>query len=221
MMPHYQCFGNNSPQLTKQRQHGPFLLQRPGIRGRAVRRQTAFVADTHRMPVVILAMRAHLLYRSSTVNLTVTGNVKMVTDIFEAAMMDMVMAASLEIQVPPLGGGGTMDDDKCYLTHTGRLNAALYSYDAAYSGSHCDNNFENDAPSGFSFLIFHEGKVLKGDTLKNNKDRGRKGLSPPPRLRQPVLWAFSVDRPQPFPPSRRAARQPARHGWQRVGTPVR
>ena len=119
MMPHYQRFGSNSPQLTKQRQHGPFLLQRPGIRGRAVRRQTAFVADAHRMPVVILAMRTHLLYWSSTVNLTVTGDVKMVTDIFEITMMNMIMAASLEIQVPPRGGGGTMDDDKCYLTHTG------------------------------------------------------------------------------------------------------
>ena len=119
MMPHYQRFGNNRPQLTEQRQHGGFLLQRPGILGGAVRRQTSFVADAHRMPVVILAMRAHLLYRSATMNLTVTGNIKMISDIFEATMVNMVMAASLEIQVPPLRGGGTMDDDKCYFTHIG------------------------------------------------------------------------------------------------------
>lgn len=109
-------------------------------------------------------MRARFLYRPATVDLTVTGNVEMVADIFEATVVYMVVAAGLEIQVPPLGGGGTMDDDKCNFTHGGRLNATLYTYDAAYSGCHCDNNFENDALGRFSFLIFHKGKVLKGDT---------------------------------------------------------
>ena len=55
----------------------------------------------------------------------------MVTDILETAVVDMVVAAGLEIQVPPLRGGGTMDDDQCYLAHTGRLNTTLYTYDAA------------------------------------------------------------------------------------------
>lgn len=139
------------------------------------------------MPVVILAMCTYVLYRPAAMNLTVTGDVKMVSDIFETTMMNMIMAASFEIQVPPLRGGGTMDDDKCYFTHTGRLNAALYSYDAAYSGCHCDNNFENDAPGRFSFLIFHKGKVLKGDTLKNKQDRGGGNNPIPPQLRQSAL----------------------------------
>lgn len=118
-MPYNNCSWQDGPQLSKQRQHGSFLFQRPCVRGNTVGRQASFVTDTHRMSVVILAMRAHLLYRSAKVDLTITGDVKMVTDIFEATMMNMIMAASLEIQVPPLRGGGTMDNDKCYFTHTG------------------------------------------------------------------------------------------------------
>lgn len=119
-------------------------------------------------------MRVRFLYRSAAVDLAISCDVEMVADIAEATVVYMVVAAGFEIQVPPLGGGGTMDDDKCYFTHGGRLNATLYTYDAAYSGCHCDNNFENDAPGRFSFLIFHKGKVLKGDTLKNKQDMGER-----------------------------------------------
>ena len=56
------------------------------------------------------------------------------------------MAAGFKVQVSPLRGGGTMDDDQCYFTHPGRLNATLYTYDAAYGGRHCDDYFEDEAP---------------------------------------------------------------------------
>lgn len=106
---------------------------------------------------MVLAMRPHFLYRSATVNLAVARDVEMVTDVTEATVVDMVVAAGFKVQVSPLRGGGTMDDDQCYLAHTGRLNTTLYTYDAAYSSCHCNDNFQDGAPSRFSFLIFHKG----------------------------------------------------------------
>lgn len=98
------------------------------------------------MAVMVLAMRPHFLYRSATVNLVVARDVEMVTDVTEATVVDMVVAAGFKVQVSPLRGGGTMDDDQCYFTHPGRLNATLYTYDAAYGGRHCDDYFEDEAP---------------------------------------------------------------------------
>ena len=154
-MSYNDCFGQDSPQLPQQRQQGRFLFQCPCVRGYAAGRQASFIADADRMPVVVLAVRSDSLQRASAVNPAVARDVEMVTDILETAVVDMVVATGLEIQVPPLGGGGTMDDDQCYLTHAGRLNATLYAYDAAYGGSYCDDNFQDGAPDRFFLLIFH------------------------------------------------------------------
>ena len=56
------------------------------------------------MPVVVLAVRSDSLQRASAVNPAVARDVEMVTDILETAVVDMVVAAGLEIQVPPLRG---------------------------------------------------------------------------------------------------------------------
>lgn len=156
-MSYNDCFGQDSPQLPEQGQQGRFLFQCPCVRGYAAGRQAPFITDADRMPVVVLAVRSDSLQRASAMNPAVARDVEMVTDILETAVVDMVVAAGLEIQVPPLGGGGTMDDDQCYLAHTGRLNTTLYTYDAAYSSCHCNDNFQDGAPSRFSFLIFHKG----------------------------------------------------------------
>ena len=155
-----ECFREDGTQLPEQCRYGRFLFRCPCIRGYAAGRQASFIADADGMAVVVLAMRSCLFYRSATVDPAIARDVKMVTDIVETAVPDMVMAAGLEIQVPPLGGGGTMDDDECYFTHTGLLNAALYTYDAAYGGCHCDDDFQDDAPRRFLFLFFHNNKVL-------------------------------------------------------------
>ena len=157
MMPHYQRFGEQEAQLAQQCQHTSLLHQSTRIGRCAVRRESALIADADRMPVVVLAMRSHLFQRSSAVNLSVTGDIEMISYVREAPVADVVPAASLKIQPPPLRGGGTMDDDQCYLAHTGRLNTTLYTYDAAYSSCHCNDNFQDGAPSRFSFLIFHKG----------------------------------------------------------------
>lgn len=160
-MPYNDCFRQDGPQLPEQRQHGGFLFQRPRICGYAIGRQPSFIADADGMPVMVFAMRTDFLQRMATVNPTIARDIEMVTDVIETTVMDMVIAAAFKVQVPPLRGGGTMDNDKCYFTHTGRLNATLYTYDAAYGGRHCDDNFEDDAPGRFSFLNFHKDKVLR------------------------------------------------------------
>lgn len=178
-MPYNNCFRQHRLQFPQQRQHGGFLFHRPCVRRYAVRRQSPFIADADGVSVVVLAMRPHFLYRSATVNLTIARDIEMVSDVTETTVMYMVVAAGFEIQVPPLGGGGTMDDDKCYFTHPGRLNATLYTYGAGYSGRHCDDNFENDAPGKFSFLIFHKDKILRVIHERINKRVGGKNNSLP------------------------------------------
>ena len=55
------------------------------------------------MAVMVLAMRPHFLYRSATVNLAVARDVEMVTDVTEATVVDMVVAAGFKVQVSPSG----------------------------------------------------------------------------------------------------------------------
>lgn len=99
------------------------------------------------MAVVVLAVRSHSLQRASAVDPAVAREVEMVTYVAETAVADVVRTAGLEIQVPPLGGGGTVDDDQCDSAHTGTgLDAALNTQHTAYGSCHCDDNFEHDAP---------------------------------------------------------------------------
>ena len=72
--------------------------------------QPAFVADAERVAVVPLTMRSHLFRRPSLMDDAVAGDVVVIAYVAEASVADVVHAASLEIQVPPLRGGGTMDD---------------------------------------------------------------------------------------------------------------
>jgi len=69
------------------------------------------------MGVVVPAMCAYLLQCPSAVDLAVAGDVEMVTDVAEPAMMDMVISAGFEIQAPPLGGGGAVDNDERHCPH--------------------------------------------------------------------------------------------------------
>ena len=98
------------------------------------------------MGVMVTAVCPDLFQRTALANFSIAGDVEMVTDVTEATVVDMVVAAGFKVQVSPLRGGGTMDDDQCYFTHPGRLNATLYTYDAAYGGRHCDDYFEDEAP---------------------------------------------------------------------------
>ena len=102
MMSHYQRFGEQEAQLAQQCQHTSLLHQSTRIGRCAVRRESSLIADADRMPVMVLAMRSHLFQRSSAVNLSVTGDIEMISYVREAPVADVVPAASLKIQPPPL-----------------------------------------------------------------------------------------------------------------------
>ena len=84
MMPHYQCFGEQEAQLAQQCQHASLLYQSTRIGRCAVRREPTFIADADRMPVVVPAMRSHLFQGASAVNLSVAGDIEMISYVREA-----------------------------------------------------------------------------------------------------------------------------------------
>ena len=112
MMPHYQCFGEQEAQLAQQCQQTPFLHQSTRIGRCAVRQESALIADADRMPVVVPAMRSHLFQGASAVNLSVAGDIEMISYVREAPVADVVLAAGLKIQPPPLRGGGAVDNNQ-------------------------------------------------------------------------------------------------------------
>lgn len=103
MMPHYQRFGEQEAQLAQQCQHTSLLHQSTRIGRCAVRRESALIADADRMPVVVLAMRSHLFQRSSAVNLSVAGDIEMISYVREAPVADVVLAAGLKSSLRPSG----------------------------------------------------------------------------------------------------------------------
>ena len=123
MMPHYQRFGEQEAQLAQQCQHTSLLHQSTRIGRCAVRRESSFIADADRMPVMVLAMRSHLFQRSSAVNLSVTGDIEMISYVREAPVADVVPAAGLKIQPPPLRGGGAVDNNQGDGSHDHQMQA--------------------------------------------------------------------------------------------------
>lgn len=123
MMPHYQRFGEQEAQLAQQCQHTSLLHQSTRIGRCAVRRESALIADADRMPVVVLAMRSHLFQRSSAVNLSVAGDIEMVSYVREAPVADVVLAAGFKIQPPPLRGGGAVDNNQGDGSHDHQMQA--------------------------------------------------------------------------------------------------
>ena len=123
MMPHYQRFGEQEAQLAQQCQHTSLLHQSTRIGRCAVRRESSLIADADRMSVMVLAMRSHLFQRSSAVNLSVTGDIEMISYVCEAPVADVVPAASLKIQPPPLRGGGAVDNNQGDGSHDHQIQA--------------------------------------------------------------------------------------------------
>ena len=72
---------------------------------------------------MVLAMRSHLFQRSSAVNLSVTGDIEMISYVREAPVADVVPAASFKIQPPPLRGGGAVDNNQGDGSHDHQIQA--------------------------------------------------------------------------------------------------
>ena len=67
---------------------------------------------------MIKAMRTDFFRGSSPVDFTVTGQVKVVTDVTETAVPDVVTAAVFKAQAHALGRGRAMNNKQCNGTHT-------------------------------------------------------------------------------------------------------
>ena len=117
-MPHNQCAGEALFQSAEQCSQTAFLCRRAGVARKSVGIQSAFVADADGVPVVFLAVGARQFRRPAAVHRSVARDVVVITDVAKAAMMNVVVPASLEIQAPPFGSGGAMDNKQGNDSHT-------------------------------------------------------------------------------------------------------
>ena len=91
---------------------------------------------------------------------SVARQVVVVTNVFEAAVTDVVLAAGFKIKVPPLTGGGTMKDDQGNASHRANvlnLVAGIQAQGSGYGRGYGDDYFDDDLPNVF----FHNLQVFK------------------------------------------------------------
>lgn len=103
MMAHDQRFGEQEVQLAQQCQHTSFLHQCAGVGRGAVRRESAFIADAYRVAVMVLAVRSRFLQGASAVDLSVAGDVEMVSYVRETTVADVILPAGLKSRLRPSG----------------------------------------------------------------------------------------------------------------------
>ena len=118
-----------------------------------LRIQSAFVADADRVAVVPFAVRAHLFQGTPFVDGAVARDVKVVTDVAEAPVADVVLPASFKIQAPPLGGGGAMDNKQGDGSHRSSVNARTDAERPRNGGGHRDNHFQYNAPYRLGLFV--------------------------------------------------------------------
>lgn len=96
------------------------LLLRLGARvGRsALAVESAFVADADRVAVVVLAVGARLLFRSSGMDVSVARDIVMVADVTEVPVLHVVALAGLEAQALTLRRGRAVNDNQSDGSHT-------------------------------------------------------------------------------------------------------
>ena len=144
--------GKESFQFPEQGQEAGFLGQGARVFRFAVAVQAAFVADADAVTVVPLAVGADVFDGASAVYGAVARQVVMVTDVFEAAVADVLLSAGFKIKVPPLSGGGTMKDDQGNLSHRAHvlvLTAGIQAQGSGYGRGYGDDYFDDDLPNVF------------------------------------------------------------------------
>ncbi len=109
-MPHNKSMRKQLFQFAQQGKQAATLAQRTCISRMPLGIQSAFVADANGVAVMPLAMCTDAFQRSSGVNFTIARNVKMIADVPETSVSDMLHPASLKVQAPPLKGSGAMDN---------------------------------------------------------------------------------------------------------------
>ena len=151
--------GKEFPQLAQQGQQAGFLGQGAGVFRLAAGIQTAFVADADAVAVVVLAVGAYGVQGAAAVDGAVAGQVVVVADVFEAAVTDVVRAAGFKIKVPPLRGGGTMNDEQSDASHRLQAATGLESQGSGYGRGGGDDYFEDDLPN---VVFLHKLGFLSG-----------------------------------------------------------
>ena len=76
----------------------PTISARGKIRFNSRSIQSSFITDADRMAVVIEAMRTYFFQRAAAVYFAVAGQIEMIADVTEAAVVDVVAAAILKAQ---------------------------------------------------------------------------------------------------------------------------
>ena len=144
--------GKESFQFPEQGQEAGFLGQGARVFRFAVAVQAAFVTDADAVTVVPLAVGADVFDGASAVYGAVARQVVMVTDVFEAAVADVLLSTGFKIKVPPLSGGGTMKDDQGNLSHRANvlvLTAGIQAQGSGYGRGYGDDYFDDDLPNVF------------------------------------------------------------------------
>ena len=136
--------GEELLQFPEQGHQRGFLSQRTSVARMAVAVQTALVADADAVAVVVLAMGADVFYRTAAMDGSVARQVVVVADVLEAAVTDVVLAAGFIIQVPPLTGGGTVEDDQRDASHRLVVVTNLQTQGACHGRGYGDDHFEDD-----------------------------------------------------------------------------
>ena len=140
-------------QFPEQRQERGFLRQGAGVLRMPVAVQTALVTDADAVAVMVQAVGAYGVQGATAVNHAVARQVVVITDVLEAAVTDVVRAAGFKIKVPPLRGGGTMNDEQSDASHRLQVIAGLESQGSGYGRGGGDDYFEDDLPD---ICFFHK-----------------------------------------------------------------
>ena len=111
MMAQHNCLRKDLLQFPEQGQQTAFLHQCACVGRIAVPVQSAFITDADAVRVVGLAMCAVAFQRPAPVDIAVTGDIEMITDVGEVAVEDVVGLAIEEGVVATRPGSTTVDND--------------------------------------------------------------------------------------------------------------
>ena len=88
----------------------------------SLRIQSTLITNTYRVRIMIPAMCPDLLNRTSSVDFPIPYDIKMVTDVTEATVMDVIQTAGFRRKEFPFRRGTAMNDNQCNSPHQSTYN---------------------------------------------------------------------------------------------------
>ena len=113
MVTHNQGAGIAFMEIFEEHCHGAFLRLRTRVLGSSLAVETALVAHTDAVTVVVLAVGANLLLGSPRPDHSFAVDIVVVADVLEPAMRYVVAPTFRECEPFPFRGGRAVDDDQC------------------------------------------------------------------------------------------------------------